>query len=75
MTVAEQRQELLRLVTEIKTDVTWIKKANDEQNQHLQKLNGKVAEHEKQLSRLWVYIGVGSFIVTSVAMAAVRMLF
>ena len=65
MKVNEYRDEVLQLLTKVDTRQEEIFHRVGRIEKHLDRLNGKVAEHEKKITSLWSY-GVAFVFIVSV---------
>jgi len=74
MKVEEHREEVIRLLTRLNERQVSIFKHIERIDKHLDKVNGKVAEHETKLVEIKTWGGVAMFAVPIIVNMLMRMM-
>jgi hypothetical protein len=74
MSVEKHREEVIRLLTRLNERQVSIFKNIERIDKHLEKVNGKVAEHETKLVEIKTWGGVAMFAVPIIVNVLMRMM-
>jgi hypothetical protein len=74
MSVEKHREEVIRLLTRLNERQVSIFKNIERIDKHLEKVNGKVAEHETKLVEIKTWGGVAMFAVPVIVNVLMRMM-